>query len=124
MNSPRFPQLRRHKELVERLGLENVSSDEETRDANGPYFVSFRRFFLSGEVSSLFAKLDRVHAKYFQHGAPMARRVESQHLAKGEALLSLSYNVYNPAWLRTLTPANMGILNPQAKPYDFTAEAL
>lgn len=120
VNDPRFPHLKRHEELLMKLGLQYTSSDEEVTDLGKPYLVSYRKFFLAPEISTLFAHLDKVHAEHFPLDVRPMARYQSMKTVQADVILGLPHNLYNPIWVTSLSRAEWAILAMRAERYDFS----
>ncbi|KAF5317868.1 hypothetical protein D9758_018481 [Tetrapyrgos nigripes] len=109
----RSEQLRRHKELIERLGTDGMSSDEEVQISpyQRVYHVRYPRW--RAPVLAVFmhtidrmALLYRFDSRNF-HGSPPHERIRPQDLGDpdiyvdGKFVPQLPRNAYNQNWLRT-----------------------
>ncbi|KAF5327981.1 hypothetical protein D9758_017675 [Tetrapyrgos nigripes] len=109
----RSEQLRRHKELIERLGTDGMSSDEEVQIS--PYqrvyhvcYPCWRAPVLAAFMHTIdrMALLYRFDSRNF-HGSPPHERIRPQDLGDpdiyvdGKFVPQLPRNAYNQNWLRT-----------------------
>ncbi|KAG9097336.1 hypothetical protein FRC06_007657 [Ceratobasidium sp. 370] len=119
------PALARHGRLIETLGLEGTSSDEEdtTRSVWGVYAVKRRRQ-LSHDVHSLKRKLDLAWSIHFKgpgsKGNQARKRIDSGLVSKRRLnVTGLPLSCMDPGWLATLTDVQKEMYEFRDMEYDF-----
>ncbi|KAG9097420.1 hypothetical protein FS749_006333 [Ceratobasidium sp. UAMH 11750] len=121
-----IPALAQHGRLIEMLGLEGMSSDEEdrTRDVRGIYVIK-RRKQLSSQVNHLKRQLDLVYSIHFKgpgsKGNQLRKRVDTGLVSKRRFKVpSLPLSCMDPGWLATLTDVQRGMYEFCDMKYDFS----
>ncbi|KAG8764766.1 hypothetical protein FRC12_007905 [Ceratobasidium sp. 428] len=119
-----IPALRRHGRLIETLGLEGTSSDEEDATRPGVYLIKRRRQ-LSRQVNLLKDQLDKAFSIYFKgpgsKGNRDRKRVEGGPVnTRRLRVTGLPLSCMDPAWLATLTDIQKGLYEFRDMQYDFT----
>lgn len=121
LGHPRYPSLHCHIELYKAIGVDGMTSDEEVEDSKGNVtYVSYRKEYLSPEVSRLGEHLDNIHHVNFKprpyvRRPPILRSVEPVHWIKG-----LPWNVYNIVLLGRLKDQERQRLGVAMVTYSFT----
>ncbi|KAG8703278.1 hypothetical protein FRC08_002967 [Ceratobasidium sp. 394] len=121
-----IPALARHGRLIETLGLEGTSSDEEdrTRDIRGIYVIK-RRKQLSSKVNHLKRQLDLAYSIHFKgpgsKGNQLRKRVDTGLVSKRKFMVGgLPLSCMDPGWLATLTDVQKGMYEFYDMVYDFS----
>ncbi|QRV96141.1 hypothetical protein RhiJN_24159 [Ceratobasidium sp. AG-Ba] len=121
-----IPALSKHGKLIEHLGIDGTSSDEETA-RKGVYSVR-RKKQLSSKVQHLkrWASLDQAYAIHFKgpgsKGNQLRRRVDAGLVSKRRfRITGLPKSCMDPTWLATLTDVQKDLLefNKELE-YDFS----
>ncbi|KAG8732658.1 hypothetical protein FRC10_000778 [Ceratobasidium sp. 414] len=116
--------LSRHGRLIETLGLEGTSSDEEDATRRGVYIIKRRRQ-LSPQVNHLKGQLDLAYSIHFKgpgsKGNQLRKRVDKD-LSSNRRLrvIGLPLSCMNPTWLSTLTDIQKDMYEFRDVQYDFT----
>lgn len=122
MDLPEFMHLRVHLPLYKSLGVDSMSSDEEivTQGHAGgrATILSFRKAYLSDEVSKLNIHLDEIHEKRlgstgFYNPAPRIPK------ACGQWITKLPTNVYDTFFKQQLTVDQARRVKIQPTPHPF-----
>ncbi|KAH9858480.1 hypothetical protein C2E23DRAFT_718089 [Lenzites betulinus] len=126
----RYGGTRRHVPLLQRLGPEGMSSDEE--DTEGPFtrYAAFRKPWRHASVTRIMRILDALHRRSrsrsgqgSQRGrGPRVRYMSSQVSPEKRVVRRLPRNAYDPDWLRTRTAVQLEELDIEETPYDFTID--
>lgn len=119
---PEFIHLRVHIPLYKSLGVDGMSSDEEVVASRRPggraTILSFRKAYLSEEVSKLNIHIDQIHEKRlgptgFYNPAPRIPKACIQWITK------LPSNVYDAAAKQQLTDQQIRQVQMEPKPHPF-----
>ncbi|KAG8696990.1 hypothetical protein FRC08_006802 [Ceratobasidium sp. 394] len=121
-----IPALAQHGRLIETLGLEGTSSDEEdlTRGVHGIYVIK-RRKQLSSKVNHLKRQLDLAYSIHFKgpgsKGNQLRKRVDTGLVSKRRLRIpGLPTSCMDPGWLATLTDVQKGMYEFRDMKYDFS----
>ncbi|KAG9085989.1 hypothetical protein FRC06_003328 [Ceratobasidium sp. 370] len=120
------PALARHGRLIETLGLEGTSSDEEdlTRGVRGIYVVK-RRKQLSSKVTHLKRQLDLAYSIHFKRpgskGNQLRKRVDTDLVSNRRLKVpGLPLSCMDPGWVAGLTDVQKEMYEFRDMQYDFT----
>ncbi|KAG9096568.1 hypothetical protein FRC06_008531 [Ceratobasidium sp. 370] len=116
--------LARHGRLIETLGIEGTSSDEEDATHKGVYFVK-RRKQLSSKVRHLKRKLDMAYSIHFKgpgsKGNQLRKRVDTGVISNRRLKITgLPISCMDQTWLATLTDIQKEMYELREMEYDFT----
>ncbi|KAI1783791.1 hypothetical protein LXA43DRAFT_902854, partial [Ganoderma leucocontextum] len=121
----RWPAMKNHIGLLERIGVEGMSSDEE--DSDGDYAV-FKRVWRAKRVTFFLRLLDALHrmvrarkGQGSQSGAKRRRRYLVDNESTSPPPRKLPSNMYASDWLATLGRVELQELWPQSE-YDITID--
>ncbi|KAG8701762.1 hypothetical protein FRC08_003915 [Ceratobasidium sp. 394] len=121
------PALARHGRLIETLGLEGTSSDEEdrTRDGVRGIYLVKRRKQLSSKVTHLKRQLDLAYSIHFKgpgsKGNQLRRRVDIDLVSNRRFEISgLPLSCMDPGWVASLTDTRKEMYDFCDVEYDFT----
>ncbi|QRV74464.1 hypothetical protein RhiJN_02478 [Ceratobasidium sp. AG-Ba] len=118
------PALARHGRLIEQLGIEGTSSDEETA-RKGTYHVK-RKKQLSSKVQHLKKQLDQAYAIRYKgpgsKGSQLRRRIDTGLVSTRQfKVTGLPLSCMDPAWLAKLTDVQKELFRFNEKlVYDFS----
>ncbi|EUC67076.1 hypothetical protein RSOL_522710, partial [Rhizoctonia solani AG-3 Rhs1AP] len=119
-----LPSLHRHGRLLEALGIDGTSSDEEDPDVPGTYIIKRRRP-LSESVYHLFGQIDQAYLVHFKgpgsKGNQVRRRVDKGVLSKRKfEITGIPISCMDPDWLHELSHEHKELLEFADIEYDFT----
>ena len=117
--------MKKHIDILERLGMEGMSSDEE--DSDGDYGV-FKKVWRAKRVTFFLRILDSLHrmirssgGRGSQSGAKRRRRYLVDNETTSPPPRKLPRNMYASDWLETLGRVELQELWPQSE-YDLTID--
>ncbi|KAG8786173.1 hypothetical protein FRC12_016838 [Ceratobasidium sp. 428] len=118
------PALARHGRLIEALGLEGTSSDEEDRARKGVYIIK-RRKQLSPGVNHLKDQLDQAYSIRFKgpgsKGNQLRKRIDTGLVSNRRLMITgLPVSCMHPAWLATLTDIQKAMYEFRDILYDYS----
>ncbi|KAG8716799.1 hypothetical protein FRC08_008778 [Ceratobasidium sp. 394] len=119
-----IPVLARHGRLIETLGLEGTSSDEEDSTRPGVYIIK-RRKELSPQLNHMKGQLDLAYSIHFKgpgsKGNQVRKRVEKGLVSNRRFQVEgLPLSCMNPSWLSTLSTLRKDMYHFCDVQYDFT----
>ncbi|KAG8717504.1 hypothetical protein FRC09_014168 [Ceratobasidium sp. 395] len=121
-----IPALARHGRLIETLGLEGTSSDEEDLTRGRGIYVVKRPIQLSQQVTDLKRQLDLAHYNRFKgpgsKGNQVRRRIDVPGVESRRKLRipGLPISCMDPGWLATLTDVQKSLYEFRDLQYDFS----
>ena len=123
----RYKATKEHLWILEKLGVDGMSSDEEDVGAPVVRYRVFVRPWRHSRVTAFLRILDALHRRWrkkagtgSKRGSPPRLRFLCKDVSRTRAVANLPCNAYDDAWLATLSTVKKDDLRAQEKEYDFT----
>ncbi|KAI0762494.1 hypothetical protein C8Q74DRAFT_1174340, partial [Fomes fomentarius] len=119
----RFINTKKHIKILQRMGVESMSSDEEDNTAAFVRYRIFKKPWRHVRVTQCLRLLDALHRMWRAESGQASKRGSTQRCrfdGSNPPKPRLPKNAYDDAWLAARTPVELDKLKPNNAAYDFS----